>query len=78
MVYANRGDKFFILADSYGYLTILKRDGTFRSRFHSGSTKILNFDRFSVNIVFVTSHQVGNIRFQDSSIATNICDVGRQ
>jgi hypothetical protein len=78
MVYAARGDKYFILSDSYGYLTILKRDGSFRSRLYSGSPQVLNFDRFSLNTVFVTPNQVGFIKFQDSSIGTNVCDVGRQ
>jgi hypothetical protein len=77
-VYVAKGEKFFVLGDSYGYFTILKRDGTFRSRFTSGSSKVLNMDRLGLNIIYSTPHSVGFIKFLESSAGSITCDVGRQ
>ena len=74
----SKGDKFFLFADSYGYFTIVKRDGGFRSRFSSGASQILNLDRNGLNVIYSTPHTVGFIKFLDNTAGSILCDLGRQ
>jgi hypothetical protein len=77
MVYQQRGDKFFIIVDSQGFFTILKRDGEFRSRFFSGSKTIKSISKYILNIAYATENKVGFIRFTDATIGPVMCDAGR-
>eukprot|EP00347_Sterkiella_histriomuscorum_P013654 403363885 len=77
LIYVSKGEKFFIFIDSYGYFTILKRDGAFRSRFPSGSKDINNLAKLSVNVIYSTDQKIGFVKFLDSSAGSIMCDAGR-
>lgn len=76
MVYTNRGDKYFILADNEGYFTILKREGEYRSRFFSGSKSIRSLSKHQLNIVFTNENKIGFIRFVEGGLGNVKCDTG--
>ena len=76
IVYQNRGDKYFVIADNTGHFTILKREGDYRSRLYSGSPNIINLSKYLLNLAFSTTNKVGFIRFVDNTIGPIMCDAG--
>jgi hypothetical protein len=77
IIYVSKGEKFFILSDSLGYFTILRKDGSFRSRFSSGAKQIKSINRFSLNVIYTTPHKVGFLRFLEATPGSITCDAGK-
>jgi len=61
-----KGDKYFVLADSNGYIYTLRRDGTFRSRFFSGFKHIRALAKNHVNVMFLAENKLGFIRVSEN------------
>jgi hypothetical protein len=67
-----------VLADSHGYITILKRNGAFRSRFPTPTKGVINLAKQSVNVIYSSTHSVGFVKFVDSSAGSLMCEAGSE
>ena len=72
----SKGEKYFVLSDSIGYFTIIKKDGSFRTRFSSGSKSIKSINRFSMNVLYTTNNKVGFLKFLEATPGSITCDAG--
>lgn len=76
MFYMNRGEKYYLITDSDGYINSFKRGLTPYSRFYTGEKEIIQILKKSVTIIIVHKNDIRFVKFFKSSMSTKRCHSG--
>ena len=68
--YMNRGEKYYILSDEKGYLSVFYRGLSLKARFYTGEDEIVQILKQSLTVMVVHKHDIRFVRFYRSSIGS--------
>ena len=76
IVFMIKGEKYYVVSDSKGFLTTLHRGLRFRSRFKVSNEPIQHLMKQSTTILFTTGSQVKALLFNEGIVAPGTCNAG--
>lgn len=74
--YMSRGEKYYVVSDSEGYLSIFERGLTFKYKIDTGEKEIVQMIKHSTTFIVVHKNDIRFPRFFKGSMATKRCHSG--